>query len=97
MKKLLFICLLAFSFSKLTAQKQSYRECVNLAEKNFIEKNYDEAIKFIDLAIAKKPKTAENYFFKGECFFKQKKYKEAIEAFNKAIALNPKNSLRFRK
>ena len=96
MKKLLLICLLAFSFSKLIAQKQSYRECVNLAEKNFIEKNYDEAIKFIDLAIAKKPKTAENYFFKGKCFFRQKKHKEAIEAFNKAIALNPKNSLYFR-
>jgi len=96
MKKLLFVCLLAFSFLKLTAQKQSYRECVNLANKNFVEKNYDEAIKFIDLAIAKKPKTAENYFLKGRCFFNQKKYKEAIEAFDKAIALNAKNSLYFR-
>jgi len=96
MKKLLFICLLVFFVSKLTAQKQSYRECVKLAEKNFIEKNYDEAIKFIDLAIAKKPKTAENYFFKGKCFFRQKKYKEAIGAFDKTIARNPKNSIYFR-
>ncbi|GAB4124196.1 MAG: hypothetical protein OHK0045_11070 [Raineya sp.] len=57
---------------------------------------YEEAIQLIDAAIAKKPKVAENYYFKGMCLFRQYKHQEAIEQFDKAIARNGKKWLYFK-
>jgi len=95
MKKL-FIILIFIPSCFLFAQKQSYQESVDLAKKKFDGKMYEEAIKLIDVAISKKPKVAENYYFKGMCFFRQHKHKEAIEQFDKAIARNGKKWLYFK-
>ena len=95
MKKL-FIILFLLPPCFLFAQKQSYQESVDLAKKKFSGKMYEEAIQLIDVAISKKPKVAENYYFKGMCFFRQYKHKEAIEQFDKAIARDGKKWIYFK-
>lgn len=95
MKKL-FIILFLLPPYFLFAQKQSYQESINLADKKFNAKMYEEAIKLIDVAISKKPKVAENYYFKGMCFFRQYKHQEAIAEFDKAIARDGKKWIYFK-
>ncbi|MFN3315221.1 MAG: tetratricopeptide repeat protein [Raineya sp.] len=92
---LLFAFLFVF-FEGFAQKKLSYQENIDLAKKKFNAKIYGEAIELIDLAIKKKPKVAENYYFKGMCFFRQYKHQEAIAEFDKAIARDKKNWLYYK-
>lgn len=94
--KNILLCLLIWLPSLLIAQKESYQQNVELAKKKLDAKMYEEAITYIDKAILKKPKVAENYYIKGVCYLKQGKYKESIEQLDIAIAKNDKNWLYFK-
>ncbi|EWS71779.1 tetratricopeptide repeat protein (macronuclear) [Tetrahymena thermophila SB210] len=57
---------------------------------NYNESKYNEAIKFLDLAIVENNKNPGVYFYKGCALKNLKKYKEAIDCFNLCLEIYPK-------
>lgn len=51
-------------------------------------KKIDDAVKYLDEAIAKNPKDPQYHVVKGETLRQAKKYDKAIEAFNAALAID---------
>ena len=84
MKKLvsLFIFFLFCNFS-LTAQKMSWRDYSDIADKSFKSQDYATAAKNYKLAWQKKKSKLELLNKAGQCYYIVKNYKEAAGAFEK--------------
>ncbi|MEW5819809.1 MAG: tetratricopeptide repeat protein [Cyanobacteriota bacterium] len=57
------------------------------AEINYIENNYDEAIKNYQLALESDQNYFEAHYWIGRCYFESNKLDKAIESFNNFISL----------
>ncbi len=89
--KTLFVAFLLvnMSFIDVFAQKK-YKEALASAKAKIAEKDYVNAIPFLDKAIGLKPKVAENHYLKGVCHYYTNKEKEAIPFYDEAIRLDNK-------
>ncbi len=70
--------------------QKNYKEALANAKAKIAEKDYTNAIPFLDKAIGFKPKVAENYYLKGVCHYFINKEKEAIPFYDEAIKLDNK-------
>lgn len=62
---------------------------LGLARYAAIQKDTDEAGRLVDVAVAKNPRDAEVWTFKGDLMRAMHKNESAIAAYNQAISLNP--------
>ena len=55
------------------------------------QKNFAEAVDYLEAAIALAPRNANFHLACGDAYLKQKQFDQAIESYQQAIALDPKN------
>jgi len=56
------------------------------------QKDYSNALKYLDLSISKNSNNANSYIWKGLCYMNMNEYHKAIEQYSKAIEIDPNNS-----
>jgi tetratricopeptide (TPR) repeat protein len=61
-----------------------------IAQNEYFQRNYKDAIEHLNQAIAKDLTFAEAYEMRGHCYYYLDKYKAAIKSYDRAIALQPK-------
>jgi len=76
-------------------KQQTIDKLINTAKSNIQKKDYDEALKNLNDAIAIYPDTTIIYSLKGKLFYEKHLFDSSKAAFRKVLDYNPKNTAAF--
>jgi cytochrome c-type biogenesis protein CcmH/NrfG len=78
--------------SKIKQNPKDFESIVELANMNFDQKNYDDAIKLYKKAMELRPEALNVRTDMGTAMFYQNKFDDAIVAFQEVLKTDPKNA-----